>query len=144
MHDQSLQRPYFFDAGIAFSCAQCGACCTGEPGAVHVTTDEVAAIAAALGMSPEEFGRAHLAALRGRFTIREHADGRCHFYDGGCTIYPVRPRQCRTFPFWISTMRSERAWQETSRQCPGIGRGRRHSREEVLGALQQDLSHPLS
>ena len=37
-------RSYFFDAGLRFSCTQCGKCCTGEPGIVRATPTEIARI----------------------------------------------------------------------------------------------------
>jgi Fe-S-cluster containining protein len=40
-----------------------------------------------------------------------------------CSIHAVRPRQCRTFPFWPEILASRRAWQKTARLCEGIGRG---------------------
>ena len=42
---------YFFDDGLRFSCTQCGKCCTGAPGKVHVTGSEAAALAAHLGLT---------------------------------------------------------------------------------------------
>ena len=52
------------------------------------------------------------------------ADNRCH-------IYPVRPKQCATWPFWEENL--ERAsWDGPVRECcPGIGSGPLHSAEEV-------------
>ena len=41
---------------------------------------------------------------QGRVTLRERANGDCVFWDrkAGCTVYPARPAQCRTWPFWES------------------------------------------
>ncbi|MFG0335929.1 MAG: YkgJ family cysteine cluster protein, partial [Maioricimonas sp. JB049] len=39
--------PWYRD-GLQFSCTQCGNCCTGSPGYVWVTEEEIAAIAAHL------------------------------------------------------------------------------------------------
>jgi len=41
----------------------------------------------------------------------------------GCSIYPVRPHQCRTWPFWPENLKSPRSWQQASRTCPGIAGG---------------------
>ena len=48
----------------------------------------------------------------------EHAD--CVFWEGdaGCAIYPVRPTQCRTFPFWSEHLRSPEAWRERAGGSP--------------------------
>ena len=46
--------------------------------------------------------------------------------DGGmdCRIYPVRPRQCRTWPFWPVNLSSPETWALAAGRCPGINRGR--------------------
>jgi hypothetical protein len=63
-------------------------------------------------------------ASRGR-TLREKTNGDCVFYDRakGCTVYSVRPRQCRTWPFWESSVCDKEAWEQTRRGCPGAGNG---------------------
>ena len=55
----------------------------------------------------------------------------CVFWDNGCTIYPVRPTQCRTYPFWPENVESKEEWEAEDERCPGIGKGRRYSREEI-------------
>ncbi len=64
--------------------------------------------------------------LRGKISLKEYANGDCIFFDGntrGCTIYPVRPVQCKTWPFWNSNLSDPLAWEETCRVCPGSGQG---------------------
>ena len=41
-----------------------------------------------------------------------------------CSIYPVRPLQCRTWPFWPGNIRDPESWRLASRTCPGMTRGR--------------------
>ena len=48
-----------------------------------------------------------------------------------CMIYPVRPSQCRMWPFWPSNLANPAAWNETAQKCPGINRGRLYSCEEI-------------
>jgi len=43
-----------------------------------------------------------------------------------CLVYPVRPRQCRTWPFWPEVLRSRDAWDRATEKCPGIGKGKYH------------------
>ena len=43
-----------------------------------------------------------------------------------CGIYPVRPLQCRTWPFWPENLVTESAWKRAARGCPGMDRGGRH------------------
>jgi uncharacterized protein len=133
------KRPYFFDAGIRFQCQRCGCCCTGDPGTIYVTQDEIVSLAAHLHLTIDDFTQRYLYPFKDSFSIGEHADGRCLFFDNGCTIYPLRPGQCRTFPFWFSNLRSEDRWREIQKKCRGIGRGRRYSRDEILAAVPTTL-----
>jgi len=48
-----------------------------------------------------------------------------------CTIYPVRPNQCRTWPFWASNLANSRAWNKTTQDCPGVNRGPLHSQADI-------------
>ena len=49
----------------------------------------------------------------------------CHFlHEGGCSIHPAKPTQCRIFPFWPELVESRREWLKVARgYCPGIGKG---------------------
>lgn len=125
-----------FDQGVRFACQQCGSCCTGEPGTVSVSRDEMIRLADHLGLSVPGLIEACLDPFRDSYTIRERIGGDCLFYDRGCTIYPVRPAQCRTYPFWVKNLRSEYAWKQVCRECPGIGHGPLYSREEILDILE--------
>jgi Fe-S-cluster containining protein len=132
-------RSYFFDAGIRFQCERCGACCTGEPGTIFVTRDEIVSLAAHVNLAVDDFIRRYLYPFEDSYSIGEHADGRCLFFENGCTVYDLRPHQCRTFPFWFSNLRSESRWREIRKECPGIGRGRLFSREEILALIRTTL-----
>ena len=133
------RRPYFFDDGIRFQCRRCGRCCTGEPGTISVSADEIRSLADHLGLTVDVFTRRYLYPYKDSYSIGEHADGRCLFFDDGCSIYPWRPHQCRTFPFWFSNLRSEDRWMSIADQCPGIGHGRRYSRSEILELVRSTL-----
>ncbi len=137
--DPLEQRSYFFDAGIRFQCLRCGACCTGEPGTIYVAQDEIVPLAAHLRLSVDDFIQQYLYPFKDSYSIGEHADGRCLFFDNGCTIYPLRPHQCRTFPFWFSNLRSEDRWRRIQDKCPGIGRGRLYRRDEILSLARTTL-----
>lgn len=128
-------RSYFFDEGIRFACRRCGACCTGAPGIVRVDAGEVTAVAGYLGLPQDRVVDVYLAPWQDGQRIKEAADGRCLFFAAGCRIYPVRPRQCRTFPFWFANLRSEARWEIIRSQCPGIGTGRCYSKDEILDIL---------
>ena len=101
--------------GLAFTCTQCGKCCTGAPGFVWVDDAEIEAIAKRLGEPVEQVKAVYAMKARRGMSLREKANGDCIFYDRkkGCTIYDIRPKQCRTWPFWESNIDTPEAWQHT-------------------------------
>ncbi|MBN2374141.1 YkgJ family cysteine cluster protein [bacterium] len=137
-------RAYFFDRGLSFECQRCGACCMGEPGVILVTIEEIKRIAGFLKMGEENFINTCLYPVGAGYSIKEDKGGRCIFYKDGCSIYPFRPLQCRTYPFWFNNLRSEENWHAVSRECPGIGKGMTYGKEEILEciALWADFIKP--
>ena len=132
-------RSYFFDQGVRFECQRCGACCTGDPGIIYVNKNEVERIAKYLAVQASCCIEKYLYPYGTGYSIKEHADGRCLFYKDGCTIYPVRPDQCETFPFWFENLRSLKKWQRVSRECPGIGLGPLYSKEQILEIVRSSI-----
>ena len=127
----------WYDGGLRFRCTMCGHCCTGTPGFVWVTDEEVVAIAKYLQRPHYEVLALHTRPVDGERSLREKANGDCIFYDKtvGCTIYEVRPAQCRTWPFWETNVRSPAAWQRTCEACPGSGQGDLIPAEEITRRL---------
>ena len=130
-----MTEPWYRD-GLRFHCTRCGHCCTGEPGFVWVSDDDLAAIAAFRGETIEEVRGLYTRDGHRGVTLREKLNGDCIFYDRvqGCTIYEVRPPQCRTWPFWESNVATPETWQETCNVCPGSGQGELISAEEITRA----------
>ncbi|MCS6863856.1 MAG: YkgJ family cysteine cluster protein [Gemmataceae bacterium] len=131
-------NPPWYAGGLRFTCTQCGDCCTGAPGFVWVTAEELNAIAAYLGEPIAEVQPLYSRPARGRRTLREKTNGDCIFYDRtkGCTIYPVRPAQCRSWPFWDSNLATPEDWERTCAQCPGSGQGELIPVEEISRRLK--------
>jgi Fe-S-cluster containining protein len=132
-----MTTPWYVD-GLRFSCTRCGACCTGAPGFVWVNVEEIRSIAEFVGLTEEEFIALHTTVgPRGR-TLRERSNGDCVFWDRevGCKIYPVRPRQCQTWPVWESNVNSPIAWERTKAVCPGAGKGELIPAEEITRRLR--------
>jgi uncharacterized protein len=126
--------PWYND-GLKFECTQCGDCCTGAPGYVWVTNEEIAALAGELKLPVEEFEQRFVRKVGIRKSLIEYGNGDCVFFDGQsrkCTVYEARPKQCRTWPFWESNIRTPAAWQHTCQVCPGSGRGNLYTVEEVV------------
>ena len=132
-----MSEPWYKD-GLPFSCTRCGHCCTGEPGFVWVNDEEIAAIANVRGESVEQVAGLYVKPAGRRRSLREKENGDCVFYerDRGCTIYEVRPRQCRTWPFWESNLSTPERWQETCEICPGSGKGDLIPVEEIIRRLK--------
>ena len=137
--DNLEQGTYFFDQGLRFACRQCGGCCVGEPGTIYVFPSEIEVIAASLSLSVDAFTAQYLFPFKDSFSIKEDDDGRCLFFEDGCTIYDIRPLQCRTFPFWFSNLRSEKLWRHIERQCPGIGSGRLFTKSEIVNMIIKSM-----
>lgn len=130
----------WYEAGLAFECTQCGNCCTGSPGFVWVTETDIEQIAEYLDKPIGEIRLLYTRPARGKVSLTEYPNGDCVFFDGQsrrCQIYPVRPVQCRTWPFWNGNVHSPEAWEATGRHCPGINRGGFVSLEEIESRLSQ-------
>jgi Fe-S-cluster containining protein len=134
-------RSYFFDQGIRFECQRCGACCTGDPGIIYIGRAELVRIAEYLSVKIPLFIEKYLFPMNDGYSIREHDDGRCFFYENGCKIYPVRPNQCKTFPFWFENLRSAKKWKRICKECPGIGCGPLYSKEQILEIPKSNMDH---
>lgn len=114
---------YSFDPSACISCG--GHCCTGESGYIWVKYHEIEKIALFLERSVEDFATIHLKKVKHRYSLIEkkrevEGDFACIFFDAKlkcCSIYPVRPLQCRTFPFW-DQFKNDR--EEVEKECPGI------------------------
>ena len=140
------KRKWYAD-GLRFSCRMCGTCCTGEPGYVWVLPSEAERIAKFLQISLDEFAAKYLRKAGSHDSLIELPDGRCIFYGNRtCIIYPVRPIQCRTFPFWDSIIATPEAWERCGRTCPGIDKDELHSAEEIeriVRSSSTDAERPI-
>ena len=128
-----MAKPWYHD-GLKFTCTRCGNCCTGESGYVWINKKEIQEVSEYLGIPQESFLTRHVRQVGVALSLVEKPNGDCTFYDRqgkGCKIYPVRPRQCRTWPFWDSNLKSEQAWEATCEGCPGAGKGNHHDFVEV-------------
>ena len=95
-------------------------------------------MAAFLGTGTEEFRNRYVTGRWRAPSLKEKSGGECVFHDGEtnrCSIYPVRPLQCRLFPFWPVLLASRDAWDEAALTCPGMNGGEFHSAEEIALAM---------
>lgn len=131
--------PWYRD-GLPFTCTQCGACCTGAPGYVWVSPEEVEKLARHRGEGLDEFGRKFLRNVKGRVSLIERPGGDCIFWHRteGCTVYEARPVQCRTWPFWADNVETPEDWERVNQGCPGSRQGRIFSVDEIRMRLAED------
>lgn len=119
-----IQKPGFPFTFNPEACTWCpGKCCNGESGTISISRKEIEALARYLGVEISRCIEDYLIKLPSRYSIREIKKGKnyaCFFFDSTknrCAIYPVRPHQCRTFPFWsYFKYRPDIA----ARECPGV------------------------
>jgi len=118
---------YYQHTRLHFECTGCGACCTGGVDHyVETNVTERASIRAFLKLSRAWFRRRYLVRVDAdTIGIRLERNGRCPFLgvDNRCRIYSVRPRQCRTYPWWPELIEKKRDWIEEARRCEGMNRG---------------------
>jgi uncharacterized protein len=129
----SQPQPWYKD-GLRFKCTGCGDCCTGAPGFVWVNNEEITALAAEVGLDEQEFESRYVRSIGVRKSLKELKNYDCVFLDSKtrkCKVYNARPRQCRTWPFWDSNVRSPEAWADTCEVCPGSGTGRLYQLGEI-------------
>lgn len=118
----SENLPWYKD-GLRFQCTGCGKCCTGGPGYVWVTPEEIASIASFLNISIDVFVRRYIRQRDNRYALIEKKmqNYDCVFLENNrCQIYTVRPMQCQTFPWWQEQVRSKESWELAARYCEGI------------------------
>ncbi|HJP02318.1 MAG TPA: YkgJ family cysteine cluster protein [Planctomycetota bacterium] len=126
-------KPWYTN-GLRFSCTRCGNCCRthGEHAFIYLADADIEAISTHLGLSRERFLEEHCDFEEGWVILRTTSPD-CPFLtaEHGCSIYPVRPRQCASWPFWEENLERTRWEGEVSDVCPGIGKGPLHPAAEV-------------
>jgi len=101
-----------------------------------------------LGMERESFIEKYCAwvdiGFFKRLSLIEKENNDCIFWsEAGCAVYKARPLQCRSYPFWAHVVENVQTWQEESKDCPGIGKGKKHSADEIEEWLRKRLDDPL-
>lgn len=158
----------WYAAGLKFTCSQCGNCCTGGPGFVWISREEVARLAEFLRLTPQQVVEKYCRKVDGKYSLNEFRNARgeydCVFLTEqkvdppangpagedrpvtltrrGCSIYPVRPLQCRTWPFWDTNLASPSAWDRSAQRCHGMNHGRRSFTREQMEALRDAKDWP--
>jgi Fe-S-cluster containining protein len=161
-------QPWYAE-GLKFTCTQCGNCCTGGPGFVWISMEEVDRLAEFLKINSQQVLSKYCRKIGGRISLKErrmpNGNYDCVFLQEierpkskqtqelapgqrmpqahrGCAIYSVRPLQCRTWPFWESNLSNRKMWDLASKKCPGMGRGSRKFARQQIEALRDAQDWP--
>ena len=102
-----------------FICQCCGQCCRGY-GGTYLEVADIHAIAAYLGCRSGEFIERFCQISCGRPVLGQGSNGYCIFFDGRCSIHPVKPRMCRRWPFIPAVLRDVANWHAMATACPGM------------------------
>ena len=130
LHEQQDGKLWYKD-GLRFECQPgCTACCKAA-GRVLCPRTEYKQLADAFGVDKDtllkdyidDFGAVGLMKMEGGNPICLGATG--------CLIHKDKPTPCKTFPWWPQVIVSEESWEYIKQQCPGIGKGRLYSVEEI-------------
>jgi Fe-S-cluster containining protein len=135
-----MQEPWYKN-GIRFECQwpACTFCCHGYVADgvnfAVITPEEIKEAAEYLGLSVEAF-TAEFVSAKGKAI--KAVNQKCALYgsDGECRIYEKRPKFCRSFPFVPERLCAKETFERFSLSCPGIGKGRLHTREEIESMLR--------
>jgi Fe-S-cluster containining protein len=137
----------FYEDGIRFECQGSGKCCTsrGSYGFVYLTLQDRKRFAKFFKMSTRDFTHHYCNKKDGHVFLKDpkeisppgHPEGDCAFLqDKRCNVYEARPEQCRTWPFWPENMNAKVWNTELAGYCPGVGKGKLYSKDEVEGFLK--------
>ena len=150
--NNSSEEPWYAE-GLNFTCSQCGNCCTGAPGYVWISKEEIGRLAEYLQMTTDTVIEQYCRRIGARYSFNENRNARgeydCTFLKEipvestsmdattvaqtrrVCTIYPVRPLQCRTWPFWKSNLQDREAWDDAAVRCHGMNHGRKFELPQI-------------
>ena len=140
----SIKRPFYED-GLKFQCQGSGNCCTshGEFGFVFLTLEDRRRFAKHLNISTAAFTRQYCDIKDGVWHLKEDPKNPdCMFLKNKrCSTYEARPTQCRTWPFWPEVMNPKSWKKEVASFCPGIGKGKLWTKEEIETIAAEDAEN---
>ncbi len=104
-----------------FKCKKCGKCCFVD-GYVALSSLEEKNLAAYIGISLARFRRDFTEKIPGvrQRVLFLYEDGCAFLFNKKCMIYPVRPSQCREFPYWKEITAGGRGLKKAASYCKGL------------------------
>ena len=110
-----------FRKTIHFHCIPCGKCCLskGDYGYVYLTREDRRKLARHLGLSTRQLIRRYCNRNGDDYYFKDSRE-RCVFLENNrCAIYPARPHQCKTWPFWKENLNPDGWRTGVMPFCPG-------------------------
>jgi uncharacterized protein len=110
-----------FKKTVYFHCIPCGQCCLakGDYGYVYLTRGDRRKLARHLGLSTRQLVQRYCIRSGDEYYFKDSRE-RCVFLENTrCAIYPARPHQCITWPFWKENLNPEGWRNGVLPFCPG-------------------------
>jgi Fe-S-cluster containining protein len=109
---------------MRFQCQPgCIRCCE-QKGFVYVTREDIARLAAHLGITGAEFRRRYLCGAAPLLRFRKQRHKQCPFLlADGCSVHAAKPLQCSSFPYWPELLADAGERREAAGYCPGMNKG---------------------
>ncbi len=139
----------FYKDGLCFECQRCSFCCGHSPGYVYLSQRDLLALCKFFKMSVKEFVAVHCRWADYYYgdkvlALLEKNNYDCELWNNGCTAYEARPVQCSTYPFWSWMIKDRKTWDECSKDCPGMNKGRLWTFEEIeRNKISYEINRPL-
>lgn len=133
--------------GLHFSCTQCSSCCRVDPGFVFLSEHDLLRLVEWASLSKEAFITVYCRWVCQSdgfeyLCLKEKSNYDCILWKNGCIAYKARPLQCSAFPFWHSLVNDENMWNAVCDDCPGMGKGKFYSAEEIQKILDAQEKEP--
>jgi len=159
---KTIEKGPFYSQGLNFTCKRCSSCCRFDSGYVFLSLKDVLVIEKTLDMKQTEFIQTYCRWIESvnntyQLALKEKTNYDCIFWkdkikkeqkpednlEGGCSVYEVRPLQCRAYPFWHSILCDKDTWKMAARDCPGMDRGDLYTRDSIEKWLALRQNEPI-
>ncbi len=126
----------FYENGLQFECTRCSFCCGHSPGFVYLSRNDLEKLLEFFKMPVKEFVEKYCRFVDYYYgetvlALKELKNFDCILWNNGCSAYDARPVQCSTYPFWSWMIKDKKVWDECSKDCPGINRGKILNKNQI-------------
>lgn len=145
-----MSEELFYKDGLNFECQRCSYCCGHSPGFVYLSLSDLERLCEYHKLGKKEFVEKYCRWVNYYYgttvlALIEMKNYDCILWNNGCSAYEARPVQCSTYPFWTWMVADKETWQECSKDCPGINKGRLWTVQEIeMNRHKYALNKPLT